>query len=88
MNNKICELKGFEMKRRGELEILKMFQEEVFPQFLCGKTKLEAYKAAADVANRWSVNQCKIENMCLYNATKNTILYIKAAELMFIRYTL
>jgi len=35
-NNKITELKGFEIKRRGELKILKIFQEEIFSQFLEG----------------------------------------------------
>lgn len=27
---KITELKGFELKRRGELKLIKIFQEEVF----------------------------------------------------------
>jgi DNA polymerase epsilon subunit 1 len=37
-NNKIKEFKGFEMKRRGELRITKVFQEEIFPQYLQGTT--------------------------------------------------
>ncbi len=37
-NNKIKEFKGFEMKRRGELRITKVFQEEIFPQYLKGTT--------------------------------------------------
>lgn len=53
MDNKIVELKGFELKRRGELELIKIFQEEVFPEFLKGKTRQEAYAAVANVANRW-----------------------------------
>lgn len=35
-NNVMKELKGFEMKRRGELRITKVFQEEIFPQYLQG----------------------------------------------------
>lgn len=53
MRNKIVELKGFELKRRGELELIKVFQEEVFSKFLDGKTRQEAYAAVAAVANRW-----------------------------------
>lgn len=56
MNNKISELKGFEIKRRGELEVIKIFQEQVFPKFLIGKSKAEVYGATAEVANRWYVN--------------------------------
>lgn len=60
MKNRITELKGFEIKRRGELEVIKMFQEEVFPQFLKGQTKAEAYAAAAEVANQWFVDSSTI----------------------------
>jgi DNA polymerase epsilon subunit 1 len=35
---KMTEVKGFELKRRGELKIIKIFQEEVFSQFLEGNT--------------------------------------------------
>lgn len=58
--NKLCELKGFEIKRRGELEIIKIFQEQVFPQFLSGETKPEAYAAAAAVGNRWYVQRGRV----------------------------
>lgn len=33
-NKKITELKGFELKRRGELKLIKALQERVFPRFL------------------------------------------------------
>ncbi|CBZ50569.1 DNA polymerase, related [Neospora caninum Liverpool] len=49
----ISELKGFEVKRRGELQIVKLFQTEVFPKLIEGKTKEEAYRAAAAVAYRY-----------------------------------
>lgn len=49
----LAELKGFELKRRGELKLIKVFQSEVFDQFLEGDTLEECYQAVAAVANRW-----------------------------------
>jgi DNA polymerase epsilon subunit 1 len=49
----LAELKGFELKRRGELKLVKVFQAEVFSQFLEGATLQECYAAVAAVANRW-----------------------------------
>jgi DNA polymerase elongation subunit (family B) len=49
----IAELKGFELKRRGELKLIQVFQEEVFPAFLKGKTKEECYAVVGGMANRW-----------------------------------
>lgn len=49
----LAELKGFELKRRGELKLIKVFQSEVFDQFLEGTTLEECYEAVASVANRW-----------------------------------
>ena len=49
----LAELKGFELKRRGELNMVKIFQSEVFGQFLKGTTLEECYAAVAAVANRW-----------------------------------
>ena len=40
----IAELKGFEMKRRGELELVKIFQEEVFKEFLKGDSLEEVLR--------------------------------------------
>ena len=50
---RLVELKGFEMKRRGELKLVKLFQEEIFGRFLDGKTLEECYACVASVANRW-----------------------------------
>ena len=47
------ELKGFELKRRGELNLIKVFQGEVFGCFLDGASLEEAYASVAAVANRW-----------------------------------
>lgn len=49
----LAELKGFEIKRRGELKLIKVFQAEVFDKFLLGSTLEQCYSAVASVANRW-----------------------------------
>lgn len=49
----LAELKGFEVKRRGELQLIKIFQSSVFESFLKGKTLDECYKSVAKVANYW-----------------------------------
>ncbi|KAJ4724769.1 DNA polymerase epsilon catalytic subunit [Melia azedarach] len=49
----LAELKGFEIKRRGELKLIKVFQAELFDKFLHGSTLEECYSVVAAVANRW-----------------------------------
>ncbi|KAF2018505.1 DUF1744-domain-containing protein [Aaosphaeria arxii CBS 175.79] len=49
----LAELKGFEVKRRGELKLIKNFQAQIFKFFLEGTTLAETYGAVAKVANRW-----------------------------------
>ncbi|KAI9351947.1 hypothetical protein BD770DRAFT_393656 [Pilaira anomala] len=49
----LAELKGFELKRRGELKLIKIFQSEIFNVFLDGETLEECYSAVAKVADRW-----------------------------------
>lgn len=49
----LAELKGFEVKRRGELALIKHFQTSVFKAFLNGKNHQEAYRSAAEEANYW-----------------------------------
>jgi len=49
----LAELKGFELKRRGELQIIKFFQGQVFEKFLDGGSLEECYAAVGVVANRW-----------------------------------
>jgi hypothetical protein len=41
------------LQRRGELKLIKLFQAEVFEQFLAGSSLQECYDAVAAVANRW-----------------------------------
>jgi len=49
----LAELKGFELKRRGELQLVKTFQSEVFKRFLDGGSLDECYQSVASVANLW-----------------------------------
>ena len=49
----LAELKGFEVKRRGELQLIKIFQSQIFEKFLLGTTTEECYGAVACVADQW-----------------------------------
>ncbi|KAF8066745.1 hypothetical protein FPV67DRAFT_1496266 [Lyophyllum atratum] len=49
----LAELKGFEVKRRGELQLIKIFQSQIFEKFLLGTTTQECYTAVAKVADQW-----------------------------------
>ena len=60
----LAELKGFEVKRRGELQIIKIFQSEVFDNFLKGETLEECFAEVAKVADYWlDILYKKAENM-------------------------
>ncbi|TMW61838.1 hypothetical protein Poli38472_010901 [Pythium oligandrum] len=52
-DHSLAELKGFELKRRGELQLIKAFQAQVFECFLDGSTLEECYASVAACANRW-----------------------------------
>lgn len=41
------------MKRRGQLRITKVFQEEIFPQYLKGSTLKECYAHCAEIAKKY-----------------------------------
>lgn len=49
----LAELKGFEVKRRGELQLIKDFQKQIFSKFLLGDSLVSCYAAVARVANQW-----------------------------------
>lgn len=49
----LAELKGFEVKRRGELQLIKTFQSQIFEKFLLGKDLKECYASVASVADKW-----------------------------------
>ena len=60
----LAELKGFEVKRNGELQLIKIFQSSVFEAFLKGKTLEECYESVAKVANYWlDILYSKAENL-------------------------
>uniref|UniRef100_A0A6Q2YZ91 DNA polymerase epsilon catalytic subunit n=1 Tax=Esox lucius TaxID=8010 RepID=A0A6Q2YZ91_ESOLU len=60
----LAELKGFEVKRRGELQLIKIFQSSVFEAFLKGTTLDEVYASVAKVADYWlDVLYSKAANM-------------------------
>ena len=44
---------SFEIKRRGELQLIKIFQSSVFDAFLHGSNLEEVYDTVATVANYW-----------------------------------
>ena len=49
----LAELKGFEVKRRGELKLIKIFQTQIFKFFLNGTTLAETYASVATIADKW-----------------------------------
>ncbi|XP_037072699.1 DNA polymerase epsilon catalytic subunit A-like [Pollicipes pollicipes] len=49
----LAELKGFEVKRRGELQLIKIFQSSVFEAFLKGSTLEQVYESVAKIADYW-----------------------------------
>lgn len=53
LNGSLAELKGFEIKRRGELKLIKSFQGQIFEKFLEGNSLSECYRSVASVANSW-----------------------------------
>ena len=60
----LTELNGFEVKRRGELQLIKNFRSQIFEMFLFGSTTEECCAAVAQVVNRWlDVLYSKAENL-------------------------
>lgn len=53
MDGSIAELKGFEVKRNGELQLIKIFQASVFDAFLKGTSLEECYNHVATIADYW-----------------------------------
>ncbi|XP_046997014.1 DNA polymerase epsilon catalytic subunit 1 [Schistocerca americana] len=53
LDGSLAELKGFEVKRRGELQLVKIFQSSVFEAFLKGDTLEKCYESVARVADYW-----------------------------------
>ena len=60
----LAELKGFEVKRNGELQLIKLFQSSVFEAFLKGSSLDECYNEVAKIANYWlDILYTRAENM-------------------------
>jgi DNA polymerase epsilon subunit 1 len=76
---KLHELKGFELKRRGELKIIKIFQGEVFDYFLKGNNLRECYTACAQIADRW---YSVLENMGVGITDEELLDYIEESKVM------
>jgi len=56
---------SFEVKRRGELQLIKNFQSSVFDAFLNGDTLESCYSSVAKVADYWlDVLFSKVSNSC------------------------
>eukprot|EP00039_Didymoeca_costata_P008145 m.108515 g.108515 ORF g.108515 m.108515 type:complete len:2231 (-) comp13968_c0_seq1:73-6765(-) len=53
LDGSLAELKGFEIKRNGELKLVKVFQSGVFDSFLEGTNLKEIYDSVAKCANHW-----------------------------------
>ena len=49
----LAELKDFEVKRNGELQLIKIFQSSVFEAFLKGTSLDECYASVVKIANYW-----------------------------------
>ena len=52
-SDQLVELKGFELKRRGELQIVKEFQKDIFKQILRGSNLQEIYEACAETCKKF-----------------------------------
>lgn len=52
-NGTIAEIKGFELKRRGELKIIKIFQQDIFNHYLDGASLEECYMHCGSIAEKW-----------------------------------
>ena len=75
----LAELKGFEVKRRGELQLIKIFQSSVFESFLEGKTLESVYSSVAKCADYWlDVLYSKVHFM-QHNVLKDFFLYFPLA---------
>jgi len=79
MSGKLHELKGFELKRRGELKIIKIFQSEVFEYFLKGNNLKECYHACGAIADRWYTI---LENKGVGVPDEELLDYIQESKIM------
>lgn len=80
----LAELKGFEVKRRGELQLIKIFQSSVFEAFLKGTTLEEVYASVAKVADYWlDVLYSKVKKKCVIKRCLPAFWYCDISTLCF-----
>lgn len=82
----LAELKGFEVKRRGELQLIKIFQSSVFESFLKGNTLEECYASVAKDADYWLDILFSKVNTNILNFIKSFILMTKCEKYSVFRY--
>ena len=74
---------GFEVKRRGELQLVKNFQASVFESFLLGTTLQGCYQSVAKVADFWlDMLYSKVGCSSLLAAALNDICFLSQARNM------
>ena len=88
------------MKRRGELQLIKIFQSSVFEAFLNGSTLEECYESVAQVANYWldvlysevCVGEggcvCECVCVCVVSVTVCVLVCVTAISKSFSSYSL
>lgn len=82
----LAELKGFEVKRRGELQLIKIFQSSVFESFLKGNTLEECYASVAKIADLWlEVLYSKVTYLSIY-VKKFNVNYSQISNTLFLNF--
>lgn len=72
------------MKRRGELQLIKIFQSSVFESFLNGHNLQSVYESVAKVADYWlDILYSKVSFHCLVYYT----LFYAASSLHFAQFS-
>lgn len=76
----------FEIKRRGELKLIKYFQSSVFDAFLKGVSLEQVYESVAKVADYWlDVLYSKVSFLCSFDYFHFIfVLYLLLLELTFV----
>jgi DNA polymerase epsilon subunit 1 len=80
-NGTIAELKGFELKRRGELELVKIFQSQVFEHFLAGKSLDECYSAVG------AIGKPAFFPVRMFSRNSNSFCFLGVLEFPALSYT-
>lgn len=77
----LAELKGFEVKRRGELQLIKIFQSSVFEAFLKGDTLETCYASVAKVKRIFFLwIMCKLLYMVHNKGLSTRMIFVQYAR--------